>query len=149
MTPKIKKNIKRKKYKPTGLPWFDDGFCVVRGEKALWVAVITQAMMDALSKSKSPETQYHKDEAIRWLTDNGKDFHHVCMLAGFDPSYIRKKAKKAIVSPSAWRAAPGKGKRYHERKSKREAAKQQVTKEPQPVSKPQPSHCNVIQGPWQ
>jgi hypothetical protein len=43
-----------------GLDWLPEPYNYVRGETSLWVAVITQAMMDALSKSSNPETQYHK-----------------------------------------------------------------------------------------
>jgi hypothetical protein len=108
--------LKKKRLKQTGLSWIDDPHSAVKGETGLWIAVITQALVDALCKSKNPELLYCKDEAIRWLTNNNKDFVEVCLLAGFDPSYVRRKAKKAIAAPSAWRAAPGLGKRYMERK---------------------------------
>ncbi len=142
-----KQPIARKKYKRTGIPWFDDPHSVVRGETALWVAVITQAMMDALSKANNSEARYHKDEAIRWLSDNSKDFVYVCTLAGLDPNYVRRKAKKALVSPVAWRAAPGKGKRYQERKAKRAAAAKRSIKS-SPPSSPSQQSSNVIAGPW-
>jgi len=107
----------RIRYKP--FEWFGGPFNPVRGENALWVAVITQAMMDALSRCKNSEAAYHKHEATRWLMDNSKDFIMVCLLAGFDPGYIRRQAKRALIAPRPWRAEAGKGKRYLERKSYR------------------------------
>lgn len=118
----LPKKIKKRR-KQTGLSWFDDPHSAVKGETGLWIAVITQAVVDALSKSNNPELRYFKDEAIRWLTGNSKDFVQVCLLAGVDPDYIRRKAKRAIVSPTAWRAAPGFGKRYLERKEYRKKIK--------------------------
>lgn len=103
--------------------WLQESNRMAHGEVALWVAVITQALMDALSRCKKPESQYQKHEAIRWLTGNSRDFIDVCLSAGMDPNYVRKKAKKAIYSPKSWRAEPGKGKRYLERKRYREKQK--------------------------
>lgn len=147
--PPVKIPAKRK-YKPTGLIWFDDAHTTVKGETALWIAVITQAMMDALSHSRDAEMRYYKDEAIRWLTGNSKDFIHVCLFAGMDPDYVRRKAKKSLLHPIAWRAAPGKGKRYLERRKKREIQSSSYTvkadtKEPGP----QETTCMIISGPWQ
>ena len=114
---------------PKHNPGFDsepEKYNPVRGERALWAAVITQAMMDALSKSRNPEIQYHKHEAIRWLTGNSKDFQDVCLLADMDPDYVRRSAKRALVAPRAWRAEAGQGKRYHERKAYRQRLKTQT-----------------------
>jgi hypothetical protein len=121
----------RKKKKNTGCTlknsWpFDSCTNPVRGESAMWAAVITQALMDALSKARTTDSSYHKQEAIHWLTGNSNDFTTVCLLAGFDPDYVRKKAKRAIANPVPWRAEPGKGKRYHER---REYRQRQLEKE--------------------
>jgi len=142
---------RRKKNKPTGIHWFDDPHSTVKGETALWIAVITQAMMDALSRSGNPEMRYHKDEAIRWLTGNSKDFIEVCFYAGLDPDYVRRKAKKSLLSPVAWRAAPGKGKRYMERRRKRErlSAHSAYPKQEAPIEDSSSKECQVIAGPWQ
>lgn len=96
----------------------------VKGEKAMWVAVITQAMMDALSRSNKSEDSYQRHEAIQWLTGGSKDFRTVCQLAGFDPDYIRKKAKQCLAAPRPWRAIAGTGKRYEERKAYRKRIKE-------------------------
>ena len=138
----------KRKSKPTGLAWFDEPYSPVRGETALWVAVITQAMMDALNRSGTTEARYHKHEAIRWLTDNGRDFAEVCHLAGLNPSYVRRKAKKALLSPLSWRALPGQGKRYKERKAReRRNAVPGSTGGASPPPHVTP-HSNVIIGPW-
>lgn len=95
----------------------DSIYDTTRGESALWSAVITQAMIDALSKAKGNEAYTLKLNAVRWLTGNSDDFITVCLLAGMDPDNVRMKAKKAIANPVPWRAAPGKGKRYQKRRA--------------------------------
>ncbi|MGE0754999.1 MAG: hypothetical protein AB7L92_07540 [Alphaproteobacteria bacterium] len=120
ITPLVKNHKKKKRHKHDYQYWLAEPYNAARGETSLWIAVITQAVMDALSKSRNPEIQFHKREAIYWLTENNKDFIIVCLNAGLDPDYVRQKAKRAIYSPSPWRAEPGKGKRYQERKAYRE-----------------------------
>lgn len=97
----------RKRKNTSSMLWLEEVYNTARGETALWVAVITQAMMDALSKCKKSESQYSKLEATRWLTDNGKDFIDVCLAAGMNPDYVRRKAKQVLASPSPWRAEAG------------------------------------------
>lgn len=104
--------------------WYTGPYDGVRGETSLWVAVVTQAMMDALSRSPMPEAIYARHEAIIWLTENSRDFHFVCLQAGLDPDYVRRRAKRSLVSPVAWRAAPGEGARYHERRAYRRRLKE-------------------------
>ncbi|NBO18713.1 MAG: hypothetical protein EBV03_05680 [Proteobacteria bacterium] len=114
--------------------WNESPYDPVRGEKAMWMAVITQAMMDALSRSSKVDEQYHKHEAIRWLTGNGKDFKMVCILADVDPEYIRSRVKKALAAPRLWRAKAGSGIRYQERKAYRSRIKRQQAAKPMPGS---------------
>src|SRR5690242_8556415 len=83
-----KRKTVRKLRRQYAHPWFSEPYNAVRGEQALWIAVITQAMMDALSRSTHPEQRYHKQAAIQWLTGSSKDFYYVCMLAGMEPSYV-------------------------------------------------------------
>lgn len=132
------------KKKAHSVEWPQEPYNYVRGETGLWAAVITQAMMDALSKSRNPETLYHKHEAIRWLTDNSKDFVMVCHFAGMDPDYVRRRAKRALLAPVLWRAEPGKGRRYLERRAYRQKHKKQETQESET---PGMKSC-VIKGPW-
>jgi|CXWL01.1.fsa_nt_gi hypothetical protein len=110
----------RRRKSPDYLMWLQEAYNTARGETALWVAVITQAMMDALSRCKKTESLYQKHEAICWLTSNNKDFIDVCLAAGMNPDYVRLKAKKVLVAPVPWRAEAGQGKRYQERKKYRE-----------------------------
>lgn len=117
---------KRKCGKNTAFIWLEGPISNVHGETALWLAVITQAMMDALSRSKNPEQVYHKYEAIRWLTERNKHFDMVCEMAGRSPDDVRRKAKRALLSPASWRASPGKGKRYLERKEYRKRIRQEA-----------------------
>jgi hypothetical protein len=135
--PKPKPRPRHKQYELVYEP-----YNTVRGETAVWVAVITQAMMDAMSNARSSEALYHKHEATAWLTGNSKDFITVCHLAGMDPGYVRRKAKRALVAPIAWRAKAGSGKRYQERKSYRERTKPAP---PTPITSITPT---VITGPW-
>jgi hypothetical protein len=122
--------------------WLADLDKPVRGEKAVWVAVITQAMQDALSRSQKSEAKLHKHEAMQWLTGNSKDFIDVCLLAGLDPDYVRRKAKKALISPTRWRAEAGTSKRYAERKAYRARMKDGHAQQHQH------SPPAIIQGPW-
>lgn len=106
--------------------WLQEAYNTARGETALWVAVITQAMMDATSRCKKSESRYNKHEATYWLTGNSKDFIDVCLCAGMNPDYVRRKAKNVLSSSFAWRAEAGKGKRYHERKKYREKQREKI-----------------------
>jgi hypothetical protein len=121
--------LKNKRKKQNSLIWLEEPYNRTRGEMALWVAVITQAMMDALSRARNAEAQYHKNEAIHWLTSNSKDFVMVCLCAGMDPDYVRRQAKRTLLKPVAWRAEAGKGKRYLERKAYR-TSKKKLSKAP-------------------
>ena len=62
----------------------------VHGERAMWRAVILQALLDAVSKSGKEEANRSRRDARRWLS-SGEDFDEICLLAGFQPSYVRRK----------------------------------------------------------
>lgn len=139
ISPKIPTPPARKKIKcEHGLGWLEECYNTAKGERALWVAVITQAMQDALSRCKKSDSRYHKYEATCWLTGNSKDFIDVCLCAGMDPDYVRYKSKRALAAPTPWRAEAGKGKRYLERKAYR--LRQRLAEAPPPPT--------VIDGPW-
>lgn len=123
----------RRRGRTYSLAWLEEPYNHARGEMALWVAVITQAMMDALNRANTAEAAYYKHEAIHWLTGGSKDFIMVCHYAGLDPDYVRRNAKRALVSPVPWRAEPRKGKRYLERKAYRQSRKKEALREEQPV----------------
>lgn len=73
------------------------------GEKSLWKAVITQALMDAGSKSPKQEAKFDRAQAISWLSGKSKDFATVCALAGFDPNYVLLKSREALKRGCSWR----------------------------------------------
>lgn len=75
----------------------------VRGEMAMWRAVITQALTDAATDSRKAEAQFHKNEALHWLTGRSEDFSTVCHYAGFEPGYIRRMVKNALARQCKWR----------------------------------------------
>ncbi len=80
----------------------------VMGERALWKAVITQALMDASSQSKKMELRYEKSQALCWLTGNNEDFRAVCENAGLNPCYIREQSLEALKRDCRWRKEPAK-----------------------------------------
>ena len=89
----------------TGLDWIDpeNGYGKVRGEQALWRAVIMQMLEDAATGSMKSHDQYNKVIARNWLTSDSDDFYMVCDLAGFDVGYLRTNVKKALLNNCKWR----------------------------------------------
>lgn len=80
--------------------------CTIFGEQALWRAVITQALMDAGSKSTKREAKFHRAQAIAWFSKRNPDFQLVCALAGLEVDYVFEKAHKAIRQDCKWRKDP-------------------------------------------
>ena len=78
-------------------------------EPGLWKAVITQALMDAASKSQKAEAKRSKREALEWLTGDSSDFEVVCDHAGLDPSYVRTQIAGALMRDCSWRLPAGQG----------------------------------------
>lgn len=72
----------------------------VRGERALWRAVIVQALMDAACTSAKTEAKHAREEALHWLTSMSADFRLVCDRAGLDAHYVRRVVKKALLTRS-------------------------------------------------
>lgn len=81
----------------------------VRGERAVWRAVILQALMDAACMSHKKENQQAKQEAMVWLRGTSPDFVQVCHFAGFEPEYVRRMIRGCLERNCTWRAAPGTG----------------------------------------
>ena len=75
----------------------------LNGMRALWRAVITQALMDAASDSKKPFCMAQKIKARAWLRGDSQDFLKVCSLADMDPEYVKIQAKMAIERNCRWR----------------------------------------------
>lgn len=78
-------------------------------ESGLWRAVITQALMDAASRSRKPEAIHNRHEALEWLLGLTSDFESVCDNAGLNPDYVRTEARKALHRGFVWRLPPGQG----------------------------------------
>jgi hypothetical protein len=78
-------------------------------EPGLWRAVITQALVDAASQSRKSDARRTRDDALRWLLSDSRDFEAVCDNAGFDPGYIRRRAKEALARGCEWRLPNGQG----------------------------------------
>lgn len=89
---------------------------MARGEQALWTAVITQALMDAASRSHKREARKEKSLALSWLADGALDFQDVCDLAGLDPDYVARHAKHALARDCQWRLPAGEGWRSRARR---------------------------------
>ncbi|MEH0831630.1 hypothetical protein [Anaplasma bovis] len=68
--------------------------------RALWGAVILQALVDITSNYKRTEYLVEKVKAFNWIKDMHADFVTVCHLAGYSPVYVRKKMK-ALTSAKA------------------------------------------------
>lgn len=78
-------------------------------EPGLWRAVITQALMDAASQSRKSEAKRSRLDALKWLLGDTRDFEAVCDNAGFDPGYVRRRAREALERGCEWRLASGQG----------------------------------------
>ena len=106
---------------PFGSPDADEEMVGMRG---LWCAVIMQAMQDALGKCTANLSQAEKTTAIHWLTNKSRDFDDVCLMASISPAYARQRISEVLGSGFyTWRASPGTGKRYEERRMYRERQK--------------------------
>jgi hypothetical protein len=91
-------------------------------EPSLWRAVITQALMDAASKSPKQEARRTRETVRDWLLTNTSDFEVVCDHAGFDPGYVRRRAREALGRGCEWRLPSGQGWRTQLRQAQQRAA---------------------------
>jgi hypothetical protein len=62
--------------------------------RALWAAVVTQAVLDATGRSSYNRAEYRRDgdprlEAREWIEQGGPDFQAVCHAAGVCPDAVR------------------------------------------------------------
>lgn len=68
------------------------------------------------------EKSYNRDQAHRWFF-NESDFELWCDMAGYDPRWVRQKARKVAITGftarTEWRTSP----RYEERKRYRDRIK--------------------------
>lgn len=85
----------------------------IRGEAALWRAVILQALLDATSTCPSPESRHQRYLAQTWFLRRNADFHTVCDLALLEADYVLTHVKEVLQqSQTDWRAQAGMGERY-------------------------------------
>ena len=73
-----------------------NGKAQVRGEVAMWRAVIHVALLDAIgagpSTSSATERTRARDEARSWFRRAGRDFRAVCDLALLEADVVREHA---------------------------------------------------------
>ena len=86
-------------------------------EPGLWRAVITQALMDAASKSRKSEARRYRTDALSWLLSDTSDFEVVCDNAGLDAEYVRSRVRSALVRDFTWRLPAGSGWRTQARQA--------------------------------
>lgn len=89
-------------------------------ERDLFVAILTQAFRDLQMRGQKGELAAARDWARSWLLGSSKWFQEVCMWADMEPVYVEKQARKVMVNPNTWRAAPGEGKYYIRRQKYRQ-----------------------------
>lgn len=73
----------------------DDQFFAYR---ALWRAVIMQAIFDLTSNSSRTEEKMAKKHAQSWLLGGSEDFLQVCSMAEYDPKFVKRKAISTITN---------------------------------------------------
>lgn len=64
--------------------------------RAVWRAVLTQALVDARSNMQNTEAKIEKARARSWLLNGGNDFNTVCELAGLNPEYVRRRVRNIL-----------------------------------------------------
>ena len=64
-------------------------------EQRLYASVILQAVKD--SKITSLRETYLRDDAVRWLTGNCRDFNTVCEMAGLSPEWVLDRCRHLRV----------------------------------------------------
>ena len=91
-----------------------DGDRVTLPEKALWVAVLSRAALDAckgpprlnlnLSSNITHKNNYtyDRDQARHFFMTGGSHFNLVCELAGRNPVYVQQRVRKIILRKEGW-----------------------------------------------
>jgi len=81
----------------------DQGALEALGERALWAAVLWQAINDAQREGAHWSAQIPRERALTWIEDGAADFREVCELAGLDPSKTRRGILDLLRRPAAER----------------------------------------------
>ena len=80
-------------------------------EKALWVAVLCRAVLDACkgppelklaNVSHRNQYTYDRNQARHFFMEGGAHFREVCDMAGRNPDYVQKKILKVILRKEGW-----------------------------------------------
>lgn len=66
----------------------------IKGEMAMWKAVIMQALVDVASKSNKKMSRVNRLKSGKWLNLRNRNFLNVCSYAELDPEYVVQKAEK-------------------------------------------------------
>ena len=67
-------------------------------ETRLWQAVLGQAFFDAFGPDRYAVSPKEKNEALDFLKNSdSEEFQVLCENAGFDPEYIKRKARKKFA----------------------------------------------------
>ena len=75
-------------------------------EKALWVAVLCRAVLDACkgppelklaNVSHRNQYTYDRNQARHFFMEGGAHFREVCDMAGRNPDYVQNKIRKVIL----------------------------------------------------
>lgn len=64
--------------------------------KAMFRAVIMQALLDSVNNSKRTEDRIAKQEALEWFDIDSNDFVTVCQFADWNPVWVINEARQAI-----------------------------------------------------
>lgn len=61
--------------------------------RRLWASVIIQALIDATTESKTPNSRLHRDQARAWIGaefgTTAQNFEEVCLAANIEPTRVR------------------------------------------------------------
>lgn len=68
----------------------------IGNERALWAAVVQQALTDATVPSTAKGAANEQRKARDWFKRAGPDFRQVCTLAGLDPESVHDRALPLI-----------------------------------------------------
>lgn len=100
-----------------------DDYPLVRGEIAMWRAVLAQALTDAVSKSPRFEERKPIRDAKKWLGERSADFDEVCDMAMLDPHVVHKQCRNALTTGWVLRKPTGECWRVQERLAREAAMK--------------------------
>lgn len=71
----------------------------VRGQRALWLAVIANAIQDIIKPTGliGSARELARRSALLWITRPSADFKEVCALAGIEPDRVRAYAREQLA----------------------------------------------------